>query len=69
MMRRRIFAALVLFGVALGSALYWNDGKIDLTLLAINIAAASIGFSWLHHRWKRKEARIITPQKAEDIFS
>ena len=69
MIRRRIFAALVQLSVAVGSALYWNDGEIVLPVLGFNIAAASMGFLWLHHRWKRKEERIITPKKAEDIFS
>lgn len=69
MIRRRILAFLTLFGAAIGSALYWNGGAFDLTTMSANLVAASLGFLWLHHRWKEREAQIITPKKAKDIFS
>lgn len=69
MIRRRIFAAIVLLVFAIGSALYWNDGEIVLPVLGANLVAGSVGFLWLHHRWKRREERQITAKQAEDIFS
>ena len=69
MMRRRIFAGFVLMAVAIGSALFWNNGEVVVSVLGINIAVAVLGFVWLHLRWKKQEARAITPHKAEDIFS
>ncbi len=69
MIRRRIFAAIALAVFAIGSALFWNDWQFDPILLGLNVIVASVGFLILHHRWKRQEARIITPKKAKDVFS
>ena len=69
MIRRRIFAAFALTLFAIGSALYWNDWKFDSVLVGLNVIVASIGFLLLHHRWKRQEARAMTPKKAKDVFS
>ena len=69
MILRRILAALVLVVFAIGSALYWNDWRFDLRVLSINLIVACVGFLVLHRRWKRREARILTPDKAKDIFS
>lgn len=69
MIRRRIFAALALAIFAIGSALYWNDWQIEPFSLGLNIAVASVGFLILHYRWKRQEARAMTPTKAKDVFS
>ena len=69
MIRRRIFAVVVLFGFAIGSALFWSDGEVVPSVLGVNIAAAALGSVWLHYRWKKQEARALTPRKAEDIFS
>nr|WP_298928524.1 hypothetical protein [uncultured Erythrobacter sp.] len=69
MIKRRIFTALALLAFAIGSVLYRNDGQFNLAEFGLNLILASIGFLFLHHRWKRKEARIVTPQKARDIFS
>lgn len=69
MIRSRIFAFLVLFGAAIGSALFWNDGAFEWITLGANLVAATVGFVWLHYHWKQREARIMTTKKAKDIFS
>ena len=69
MIRRRILAFLALYGAASGSALYWDDGEFEWMTLGANLLAATIGFVWLHYRWKAREARTMTPKKVKDIFS
>lgn len=69
MIGRRIFAFTAFFGAAIVSALYWADDGFEWLKLGTNLVAATIGFVWLHYHWKAKEARIMTPKKAEDIFS
>jgi len=66
---RRLFAAVALIVAALGSVLLWNDGRVDWLDLAINMAAASLGFLMLHYRWRSQERRAMTPGKMKDIFS
>ena len=65
----RIFAAVILLGFAIGSSLFWNDGQVEWVSLLTNLAAACIGFIFLHFRWRATEQRAITPKKAQDIFS
>ena len=69
MIKRRVFAAVVLYGFALGSALFWKDGEWDWTTIGINIVAATVGLAFLHSRWRDKEARAMTPQQVKDTFS
>ncbi|MBV7260145.1 hypothetical protein [Erythrobacter crassostreae] len=69
MIKRRILAAFLLMGFAIGSPLFWNDGSWDNFDFGINLILASFGFLFLHHRWKRREARMLTPTRARDIFS
>ena len=69
MIRRRAFAFLALYGAAIGSALYWNDGAIEWMTFTANLGAATIGFVWLHFRWREQEAKIMTPKSFKDIFS
>ena len=69
MILRRVLALIVLIGAAIGSALYWNDWRLDATTIAVNLMVAGIGFVYLHHKWKDREARAMTPKKAKDIFS
>ncbi len=69
MIRRRTFAAIALGVFAVGSALYWNDWQFDLLAVGLNVFLGSVGFLILHHRWKRQEARALTPKKAKDVFS
>lgn len=69
MIKRRIFAAIALFAFAIGSVLFWHDGEFDLFSFGLNLILASIGFLFLHHRWKRREAKIVSPNQARDIFS
>ncbi|MEM6266794.1 MAG: hypothetical protein AAF707_04660 [Pseudomonadota bacterium] len=66
---RRIFAAFVLLGFAIGSSLFWNNGVVEWLLLGSNLAAAAIGFVVLHFRWRAQERKMLTPTKARDIFS
>ncbi|MEL7197361.1 MAG: hypothetical protein AAGL10_03515 [Pseudomonadota bacterium] len=65
---RRIIAALLLYGFAVGSVLYWRDGAFDPVMLAINLGLASLGLLLLHFKWRSKKPRI-SPSKAKDIFS
>ncbi len=67
--KRRAFAALILFGFAIGSVLFWNDGEMDWSVLALNCVSASAGWYYLHSRWSAKERRALTPKRLEDIFS
>ncbi len=67
--RRRLFAAIILYGFAIGSALFWNDGVIEWKYLGANLIAASVGLAYLHSRWRMKEDSAMTPQKVKDIFS
>lgn len=69
MIKRRIIAAALLLAFAIGSPLFWNDGKWDSLHFGVNLILASLGFLLLHHKWKRAEKRIVTPDKARDIFS
>ncbi|MEM9500461.1 MAG: hypothetical protein AAF941_01320 [Pseudomonadota bacterium] len=69
MIRRRILAALVLIGFAVGSALFWNGGEVNWMTLGLNLATAGAGFVYLHMRWRKLEKRALTPKKAKDIFS
>ena len=66
---RRALAALILLAFAVGSVLFWNRGGFDTVQFAINLVVASVGFIWLHTRWKAKERRALTPRKVKDIFS
>ena len=69
MIKRRLLAALVLFAFAIGSVLFWNDGEFDLFYLGVNLLLACVGLVFLHLKWKRREDRTVTPEKAKDIFS
>lgn len=72
MIRRRIIAAILIYGFALGSVFFWQmDRPFDaqLPLLLLNFVFATTGFAILHFRWRRRERAMITPKKAEDIFS
>ncbi|MEL6530112.1 MAG: hypothetical protein AAGK01_08965 [Pseudomonadota bacterium] len=69
MIRRRIFAALLLFGVAIGSALFWDDGEIRWLTIGVNIACATAGLFFLHYRWRSKERRPFPPTQANDVFN
>ena len=69
MIRRRIFAAILLYGFAIGSVLYWNDGEWDWPMIAINLVAASAGMIFLHTKWAARERTALTPKKVKDIFS
>ncbi|MEM7664227.1 MAG: hypothetical protein AAF250_00085 [Pseudomonadota bacterium] len=68
MIWRRIVAAVALFGFAVGSALFWNDGEVDWVTLGLNLATACAGFTYLHMRWRKLENRALTPQKVQDVF-
>ena len=66
---RRIFAALVLYAFAIGSALFWTGGAVDGVILGANLVAATIGLGFLHWRWRRQEIRALSPGKIRDVFS
>lgn len=67
--RRRFFAALILFAFAVGSALFWNDWRLDWIDMGTNLAFATAGLLFLHMRWRRREKQAMTPKKVRDIFS
>ena len=67
--KRRLFAALALIVFAIGSSLFWNEGKIEWLSMSSNQFAALIGFLFLHFRWRGRERRALTPKQAQDIFS
>jgi uncharacterized membrane protein YqjE len=77
---KRLLAALLLFGVAIGSALYWSEGELVLwywkegkrltvSALPVNLIVAFLGCIWLHFRWRARERRALDPSKVKDIFS
>jgi hypothetical protein len=66
---RRALAACVLIAAAIGSVLFWNDGRIDPTHMGANMIAAVIGFGYLHLRWRAQERRALTPRTIKDTFS
>ncbi|MDJ0977978.1 MAG: hypothetical protein QNI87_05530 [Erythrobacter sp.] len=69
---RRLFAAVLLYGFAIGAVFFWrSEGPISEqgSMMAINLMFATLGLVILHFRWRRQEARVLTPKKAEDIFS
>jgi len=66
--RRRIFAAVLLLAFATGSVFFWNDGEFDFPQFSVNIVVAIAGFAWLHFRWRAQEQRALTPGKVKDIF-
>lgn len=68
MIARRIAAALLLYGFAFGSALFWSDGTLDRLVLGVNLFAATAGLVILHYRWRMKERRAFTPNRAKDVF-
>lgn len=71
-MKRRIFAALLIYGFALGSVFFWNAERpfaAQAPQLILNFALGTIGLAILHFRWKRQEDQIVSPDKARDIFS
>ncbi|GMN03595.1 hypothetical protein [Erythrobacter sp. MTPC3] len=68
-LRKRLLAAVIIVVFAIGSVLFRNNGNFDLASFGLNLILGSIGFLFLHHRWKKREARTITPEKARDIFS
>lgn len=69
MIKRRLIAAVLLLVFATGSPLLWNNGVFDALHFGVNFALAGIGFLVLHHKWKHREDRMVTPDKARDIFS
>jgi len=68
MIRRRVFAAILLFAFAISSALFWSDGQINWLSLGVNLSAATLGLIALHYRWRVQERRAFTPTKAKDVF-
>ncbi len=65
---RRILAAILLYGFAAGSVLFWREGAFDPVMVGINMGMATLGLVILHFKWRRNEPRI-SPSKAKDIFS
>lgn len=66
---RRLFAAIVLYAFAIGSALFWNGGTVDWVILGANLVSATLGLGFLHWRWQQQERRALSPKKIRDVFS
>ena len=69
MIRRRVFAFVILIVFAIGSSLFWNDGEIKWLSMSVNLIAACAGMIFLHYRWRAQERRALSPGKLKDIFS
>lgn len=66
---RRIIAAVLLVGTAIVTALLRNDGTQRWFDLGVNIIVAIIALAFLHFRWRARERKRLSPEKARDIFS
>ena len=63
MIKRRIYAAIILLAVAIGSSLFWT-GEVSWT----NIIIAMFGVLLLHFRWRQQERKMLTPRDAGKVF-
>jgi hypothetical protein len=68
-LKRRMVAAVLLVGTALGVTWLRAAGEQFWIELAINLLTACAAFGFLHYRWRAREQREMTPAKAKDIFS
>ena len=68
-LQRRIVAAALLLGAAAFASWLRASGKHFWIELGLNLTVAWVAFGFLHFRWRAREERQITPDKAEDIFS
>jgi len=66
---RRIIATVLLMGTAIATALLRSDGGQRWFDLSVNIIVAFIALALLHFRWRARERKKLTPEKARDIFS
>lgn len=66
---RRVVAAVLLVGAAVFMALLRAPNDQFWIELGINLFAAWAAFGFLHFRWRTRERREITPDRARDIFS
>jgi len=66
---RRIVAALVLLAAATGASVMRKEGQVLTIDMASNLVIAGIAFGLLHLRWRKREARDLTPKKLKDTFS
>ena len=66
---RRIIAAALLLGTAIASSFLRSEGTPHWSDLTTNIAVALIALAFLHFRWRSREKKALSPQKARDIFS
>ncbi|MBI1401909.1 MAG: hypothetical protein GC147_01675 [Porphyrobacter sp.] len=66
---RRIIAAALLLGGALVTSVLRGPSDPVWVEPAFNLFAACVAFAFLHFRWRAREKREITPDRARDIFS
>ena len=72
MIRRRVFAAILICLIAIGSPFFWlvvQGTPVDGFSLATNLAIGAVGFVALHLRWRARERRTLTPAQAKETFS
>lgn len=68
-LKRRIVAAVLLLGAAAVATWLRAPSEYFWIELGLNLTIAWAAFGVLHFRWRAREERQITPDKAEDIFS
>lgn len=66
---RRIIAAMLLVGTTIVTALLRSGGTQRWVDLSVNIVVAVIALAFLHFRWRARERKMLSPDKARDIFS
>ena len=67
-LRRRVVAALILFGAAaIIPFVRYQGGQVWFELL-VNLIAAVAALVFLHLRWRRQERKAMTRGQMKDIF-
>ena len=66
---RRAIAAVLLVGAAIITALLRSDGSQRWFDLFVNIIVVMVALTFLHFRWRSRERKKLSPEKAQDIFS
>ena len=68
-LKRRLVAAMLLVGTAIVTSVLRSEGNQRWFDLITNVVIALVALGLLHLRWRSRERKIVTPEKARDIFS